>query len=160
MTCVFYHLELTHNSTLSALTGKYTKRQVTTMTEQQKEQAVKLREQGNGYKKIAKALGVNVGSVSIYFKRLREKANATYCLSCKRKLKQTKGHRQKKFCSENCRRYYWKCHRISENQKAFYTQTCKQCGIEFTVYGNPNRKYCCWECYQKSRVNGKEKRNE
>ncbi len=126
------------------------------MTEQIKEQMIKMHEQGKGYKVIARELGINVGSVSIFFRRLEERTNATYCLYCKKKLKQTKGHRQKKFCSEECRRHYWTANRTSGNLKAFYTQTCKQCGVVFTSYGNPNRKYCSWECYQKARINGKE----
>lgn len=126
------------------------------MNEQTKEQVIKLHEQGKGYKKIAKELGLNVGTVSMFFRRLKEKENATYCLYCKRKMKQTKGHRQKKFCSDECRRHYWTENRTSGNRKAFYAQTCKQCGVEFTTYGNPNRKYCCWACYQQSRLKGNE----
>lgn len=128
------------------------------MDEQIKGQMVELHNQGKVYKKIAKEMGLNVGSVSVFFRRLAEKAAATYCLCCNRKLKQTKGHRQKKFCSEECRRHYWKQNRASGNLKAFYTHICKQCGKEFTVYGNPNRKYCCWECYQRSRLKSKEDR--
>lgn len=126
------------------------------MTEQEKKQILVLREQGKGYKAIAKELNLNVGSISLFFKRLQENATATYCLYCQRKLKQTKGHRQKKFCSDECRRHYWTQNRESGNRKAFYTQPCQECGIEFTSYGNPNRKYCCLKCYQRSRLKDKE----
>ncbi len=115
------------------------------MTEQIKEQMVKLHEQGKGYKAIAKELDLNVGSVSIFFKRLREKANATYCLYCHKKLKQTKGHRQKKFCDDKCR-YFWN-KRNPQTDGAFYKGKCECCGAEFVSYGNSKRRYCSRECY-------------
>lgn len=126
------------------------------MTEQLKEQMLMLREQGKGYKAIAKELNMSVGSVSTFFRRLAERNTATFCLYCKHKMHQTRGHRQKKFCSEECRRLYWKQNRASGQLKAFYSQTCTECGTQFTIYGNPNRKYCCWACYQKARLKGKE----
>lgn len=125
------------------------------MTEQEKERMQDLYRQGYGYKKIAKEMGLNVGSVSIYFRRLREKKNATFCKSCGKKLKQTKGHRQKIFCDDNCRRYWWTHHRDEQQKNAWYEYDCKQCGNHFKVYGNKHRVYCSWECYLLAKSGGK-----
>ena len=122
------------------------------MTDQIKEKMIELREQGLGYRKIAQEVGLNVGSVTIFFRRLKEKQNTTFCKYCGRKVEQTKGHRQKIFCDEGCRRHWWCQHRESGCRKAFYTIKCKQCGKTFEVYGNPQRVYCSWECYSVHRI--------
>jgi len=122
------------------------------MTEQQKIKAQTYRNQGYGYGRIAKELNISVSTVSSYFLRLKEKeSRSKLCLCCGKPLKQTKGHRQKKFCGERCRRKWWKGHPESDNRKAFYTLRCRCCGSDFLSYGNKNRKYCSWECYLKAK---------
>lgn len=117
------------------------------MTDEIKARMMELRERGLGYRKIAKEVGLNVGSVTIYFRRLKEKQNATYCKACGKKLKQTKGHRQKIFCDADCRYYWVKHHRYECNLKAYHEFICAWCGKPFTSYGNKKRKYCCRACY-------------
>ena len=61
--------------------------------------------------------------------------------------------RPKKFCSDKCRREWWKAHpeKLHRKDTAIYTMTCARCGKEFTSYGNKNRKYCSHDCYIKAR---------
>lgn len=117
------------------------------MTESQKEQLIELRKQGLGYKSISATTAIPIGTVKSFFLRLANKPEPSFCLMCGIKLRQTKGHRQKKFCSEQCR-YEWRKQNASARQlKAYYTVTCGECGKEFSAYGNNNRKYCCRACY-------------
>ena len=64
-------------------------------------------------------------------------------------MKKAKTGRPRRFCSEACRRAYWKMHReeINKSDKAIYTMECPYCGKIFESYGNKRRKYCCHEHY-------------
>lgn len=120
------------------------------------------RRQGYGYEKICKLINVSKSTVAAYCRRndirpikhakeSRASENGVdenlFCKYCGRELIQSKRGKPKKFCSEACRRSWWKEHEQALNKKAYYLITCKNCNKLFESYGNKNRKYCCHECY-------------
>ncbi len=137
------------------------------MTEVEKQQIHDLRLKGVGYKAIAAVLGKSRDSVRGYCKRngldgdsrvvalnVKEKIkNHLLCSYCGKPIKQKGRGRVRKFCSEFCRRKWWRENPQARNKKdtATYQYTCPHCGKEFSCYGNKKRKYCCHDCYIKSR---------
>ena len=101
------------------------------MTDAQKEQVRYLRCEGLGYGAIATRLGISV----------------VVCRNCGRPLPQSPKRKQRKFCSEACRRAWWKLHPELIHKAAFYPAICAHCGQEFQSYGNRKRKYCSHACY-------------
>ena len=63
------------------------------MTKQQKEIVKQLRSEGKGYGKISEIVKLSKSTISSYCKTLEKEAS--FCLTCSAKLKQTGGHRQK-----------------------------------------------------------------
>jgi len=142
------------------------------MTPAQKEEVYKLRLQGLGYKSIAKELHLSVDAVKGYCKRqhlngpaevvqlnAKEiKANNGLCVRCNNPIRQKKAGRPKRFCSYACRYKWWNENPDKRNPSsdAIYHYTCQQCGKRFNAYGNKRRKYCCHDCYIKSRFWGEE----
>lgn len=133
------------------------------MTEEQKMQVRTLRQQGLGYQAIGTILNLSRDSVRSYCKNhgmhgvatlvklnTQEKIkNGEACGYCAGPLKQNTIGRPKKFCSEKCRREYWKRHR-NEGQRsveATYIYECPYCHKIFEAYGNKHRKYCCHAHY-------------
>lgn len=126
------------------------------MNQEQIEQVEKLRESGMSYGKIAARLGLSVNTVKAHCLRHRirsgpEKAKEQkaigLCPQCGARLVQTRGHRQKRFCSKKCRSAWWNAHPEQINRTAFSTVVCQHCGKEFVKYGNRPRKYCSQACY-------------
>lgn len=132
------------------------------MTEEQKNQIMSLREEGNGYKKIAQVLGISENTVKSYCKRNKMGGVAeptvpvdeVKCLCCGKAVKQNPGRKQKKFCSDRCRMKWWNSHLDQVQKKANYEFICPVCKKPFTSYGNANRKYCSHECYIEDRFGG------
>ena len=137
------------------------------MTDEQQSKIKELRLKGLGYKAIATQIKLTRDVVRNYCKHhglqgdacivalnheLKIKSNIV-CLCCQKPLRQKGRGRKKKFCSETCRRKWWKEHQEARKGKdtAFYTFICAHCGKPFKVYGNQNRKYCCHDCYIKDR---------
>ena len=62
-------------------------------------------------------------------------------------------NKTKMFCSDECRRKWWKENHEQGQRKetAIYKLVCAFCRTEFESYGNKHRKYCCHECYIKDR---------
>ncbi len=146
------------------------------MTDEQKMKIGTLRQKGLGYQAIANILNLSRDSVRSYCKNhglngvamvvnlnAREMIkNHEACAYCAGPLGSYKTGRPKRFCSERCRREYWKVHRLEgmRNQRAVYTYECPYCHKIFEAYGNKNRKYCCHEHYVLDRFGeplGKEK---
>lgn len=123
------------------------------MTDNERQLMIELKKQGKGYKAISKELGISIGTVASFFKRKGEKeaAGICSCKCCGKKFKQTKGHRQRIFCSDDCRRSWWRNNQDKRNLKAYYECTCKKCGKRFVSYGNRNRKFCSFACYNEFR---------
>ncbi|WP_066675402.1 helix-turn-helix domain-containing protein [Clostridium septicum] len=141
------------------------------MTNNEKERIKVLREKGYSYSKIAVDLeisentvkafcrrnnlgGVRVGSVNT---KIEEHIK---CKQCEKELEQSEKGKRKKFCSDKCRRQWWKEHDYCIDRKAYYTLTCSECGNKFKSYGNKNRKYCSHNCYIKKRFGKGDRENE
>lgn len=132
------------------------------MTAEQKQKIQQLRQLGQSYGEIATALSISENTVKSYCRRknigIRRKTverkvteSNTNCKNCGKPLIQgTKGH-PRKFCSEECRRAWWKENDGQYAKKAYYTLVCKECGKKFESYGNKTRKFCGHACYIQSR---------
>ena len=92
------------------------------MTEKQKEKVRTLRLEGAGYKAIAAELKLSLNTVKSYCRRtlligygktvainnLVSVEKGLVCKCCNKKLKHLPGKKRKIFCSDNCRKKYWK----------------------------------------------------
>lgn len=143
------------------------------MTEEIKKQILELRKNGIGYKAIATSLDMSRDSVRSFCKRneligeaklvavnIEEKIkNNEICSNCSKPLKlKTRGTRSKRFCSDVCRRKWWKDNpqeRV-QSESAIYEYVCPHCGREFSCYGNKKRKFCSHNCFIKSTYWGEE----
>lgn len=72
-----------------------------------KEQVIKLRESGLSFGEISKQLGISRSTVSSICQRVKEQEQHR-CKMCGLLLKQTSGHRQRIFCSDKCRKAWWR----------------------------------------------------
>lgn len=136
------------------------------MTETQKEQIWKLRSEGLGYVKIAREIGVSENTVKSFCRRnakaeaktdmihVRKIPQKHFCLQCGTEVEQTAGRKEKKFCSDRCRRKWWNAHPNEVHRRKMHQHKCLACGREFEVYGSSKRKYCSHECYIKARFRG------
>lgn len=137
------------------------------MTEAEKQLIYDLRLKGVGYKAIAAVLGKSRDSIRGFCRRngltgdssvvalnVKEQINNNLlCTCCGKPIKQKGRGRTRKFCSEECRRKWWKENPQARNKSetAIYHYTCPHCGKEFSTYGNKKRKFCSHDCYIKSR---------
>ena len=131
------------------------------MTDMQKEKIRYLRCEGLGYKAIASRLDVSENTVKGFCRREGLNGDISHlisvCRHCGGALKQST--KPKKFCSDKCRRAWWKEHPFLSERRAYYSLTCAHCGKAFESYGNKNRKYCDHACYIAARF-GKEGSHE
>ena len=109
------------------------------MTELQAEQIRKMRTQGVGYRAIASVVGLSRdivrnycrshgmdGYASAFTKNIQEQMMlGKACLYCGAELIQPSTGRPKKFCSDKCRREWWKAHpeKLHRKDTAIYTMT-------------------------------------
>ena len=137
------------------------------MTDSQRAMIRQLRLDGVGYKGIAAQLNLSRDVVRNFCKKNGlegdgvvvdlnfevKKQTGVLCMNCAKPLGKTKRGRAKRFCSEPCRRSWWKENPDKKTMKAsaMYKMVCPCCGQEFISYGNKNRKYCSHECYIKDR---------
>jgi endogenous inhibitor of DNA gyrase (YacG/DUF329 family) len=127
------------------------------MTNSQKTEINRLRNNGKSYSDIADALGLTAGAVKSFC--IRNKGGGQQqtvgrprilCEQCKKPMKETaQAHRR--FCSDTCRMEWWHKHPGKLNKKAIYDFTCPACHKKFSAYGNSKRKYCSRKCYGKSK---------
>jgi len=128
------------------------------LSKEQIQQILDLRKRGYGYKSISGILQINKDVVRNLCKKHgligympivegdieKPKIECQNC-GCEINTENHKG-RIPKFCSEECRRNWWKENEDKKNKMAWYTFTCNNCGKEFKVYGNKKRKYCSVKC--------------
>lgn len=138
--------------------------EVVLMTDEQKKLITRLRQEGCGYTAIAKKMELSRDTVRSFCRRnglsgdmtgeKEEQYPPRRCRQCGNVLSQTKGVKQRIFCSRACREKWWKEHPEQVKQKAVYSFTCACCGKPFTAYGNSKQKYCSHECYIRKRFKG------
>lgn len=132
------------------------------MTKDQKQKIQQMRHEGSSYLQIALALDISENTIKSYCRRnnlnisSRNKLQTVkethkICMQCGKPLTHgTKGY-PKKFCTEECRRIWWKSNDKQHVKKAWYNLKCAGCGKEFKSYGNRNRKFCTHACYIRKR---------
>ena len=121
------------------------------MTENDKKIILQMRKRGLSYGSIAKQLNLNENTIKTFFRRGSFKQIGLSCLLCGNDLLPTLKGRKRKFCSEECRRQWWKTHEELKNRKTFYTIICAYCGKTFESYGNKKKRYCNHACYINAR---------
>jgi len=128
------------------------------MTNDQKEKIKQMRQEGKSYLQIILSLGINENTVKAHCRRNNlgsnicvkpktEKNRYTSCKHCGKSLTHGTKGQPKKFCSDECRRLWWKANDSEYVRKAYYTISCAGCGKKFESYGNKNRKFCDHACY-------------
>ncbi len=135
------------------------------MTNEQKERITAMRQDGIGYKRIAKAIELPLSTVQSFCRRANVTASETavydeyHCRQCGKVLIQANNAKRRKFCSEECRVKWWTLHPCSKNgnTKSNRTAICTNCGRPFTAYGKGIRKYCSHACYVEARFGGGER---
>jgi hypothetical protein len=137
------------------------------MTREQETLIRQLRMKGTGYKAIATQVGLSRDIVRNFCRsnqmggfgeatklNLKEQmGDGKACVYCGKEIKQPSTGRPKRFCSDKCRRQWWKAnpHLIRRKDTALYHGICERCGKKFVSYGNQSRKYCSHNCYIKVR---------
>lgn len=129
------------------------------MTESQKTQIRKMRNEGYGYIRIANALGLSENTVKSYCRRnslagqviVKETETKDKCRQCGKKLIQVQGRKPRTFCSDECRIVYWKLNAEKMRHLKKIHISCAECGASFYDYARNNRKFCSHECYVKNR---------
>jgi len=108
----------------------------------------KYRSEGMGYKRISALMGISPNTVKAYFRRHSEQTDRHCCPVCGKVVKQPERTRKKKYCSDECRKLWWK-----ENQallkRTQAVKICLQCGKEYSTH-KKGQKYCSRECYAAS----------
>lgn len=117
-------------------------------------QIEELRRQGLGYRQIAERLNLSVSKMR-YYCRSRPAPTPMdmvfgLCLYCGKPLEHTPRHKKKKFCTEKCRRAWWKEHPKEINRKKELVCTCEFCGKEFPT-ARDDAHFCSRYCYALSR---------
>ena len=133
------------------------------MTEQNKADVNRLRLAGHSYTQIAEILHLSRNTVKsvcqrcgIQLEGILEVANeASICQNCGIKIVQTEKRKHRNFCSDSCRRAWWKAHRDSGKKKTAVQVRCASCGRMFEDYTRNHRKYCCHGCYIRDRFGEK-----
>ena len=125
-----------------------TTEEVRKMNSTERQKIDDLRKQGYGYGKISKQLGISKSTISSYCKG---SSDSTRCPVCGKKIKIIGGHRKRRYCSDSCRKEYWRLNKdkISRNPTCRYS--CFYCHREFYDYKSKNPKFCSLSCYFKSR---------
>lgn len=78
------------------------------MTEAQKQEILRLRDQGFTFTEIAEKQGLNRSTVKSFVGRYEKKFSIERkCLTCGGNIEQKPKTKTKKFCSDRCRNYYW-----------------------------------------------------
>lgn len=108
-----------------------------------------MRQEGRSQMQIAATLGIPYNTVKSYcrrnniipmqngstktisYKSIETAGGQTDCRNCGKPLIQALKGQPKKFCSEGCRRIWWKSNEIQSSRKAYYNLTCLGCNKVF-----------------------------
>ena len=126
-----------------------------------REQARLLREKGMSLRKTAAMTGLTKDIVRNISRKIDAAADddtledrirdGQACAYCGGDMEQHGGSgRPRRFCSERCRRQYWRLHRPEQKRKEdkLFLRTCAYCAKTFQIYGKNDRTYCCREHYR------------
>ena len=133
------------------------------MTEQDKTLLTGYRQQGKGCTEIARLLGVSVNTVKSYCRRngigAEQKPSTKTlpvkkgtCKQCGAEIEQVAHHRERQFCSDQCRMRWWHTHR--SGSRSAVEHVCPECRRTFMT--DRVQKYCSHECYILSRFGRKD----
>ena len=126
------------------------------MTARQKEQITAMRLRGDSHTAIADALGLSRNTVkSFCLRNLRPEphevqsvpVSSGVCAQCGKGFTLYPGHRQRRFCSDQCRMVWWNAHRDLLKSNTMVEHTCACCGKHFMSYERQRRRYCSHGCY-------------
>lgn len=153
---IFFASIVLNNSRSVLLLLKTNFQEVSIMTDEQKQQIIALRRDGEGYGRIAAQLQISINTVKSFCRRhsLAASTAGAVCEQCGKPIEQNPGRKRKRFCCDVCRNKWWNAHLELVKRKAVYTYTCPACGKKFTVYGNSHRKFCSHACYIAYRFGG------
>ena len=78
------------------------------------------------------------------------------CSYCGRPITVLSG-RKRLYCSEDCRRAWWREHSDEgvPKKESLQIKYCAYCGKKFTTWGERQQKYCSHQCYVKARFGKK-----
>lgn len=110
------------------------------LTEVQKREILKLKNEGKGYKSISKIMGISASTIAYVLK----KESLVYrCEFCGKEYEKKPGTRSRRFCSHICRSKWWKRNKCLDD-------ICLECGALFKHSPSDKKKFCSRECFQKN----------
>ena len=126
------------------------------MTEAQKKMIREYRLKGVGYRAIGSRLGIPRDTVRDYCKQhglfgsaevaalnaAERMGKREACAYCFKPIQQKETGQPRKFCSEQCRKKWWKEHPEAKKKRAYYQSRCRFCGKSFVAFGARKRTYC------------------
>ena len=137
------------------------------MRPEMEKQIINLRLKGLGYKAIAVVIGSSKENVRYFCKTHGLDGNAELvklnfeehkkhpetCKFCGGKITRVPHSGKKLYCSDECRRAWWKEHpgEANHSKEATYKCECSYCKRVFYSYGNKDRKYCSHDGYIQDR---------
>ena len=133
------------------------------MTQKEREEVHRLRLEGKSYTQIAGIVRLSRNTVKSICQRLgiqpsettEEKPDSAHCKQCGVVLVQNATGKRKQFCSDLCRRVWWKEHQDKRIMKSAVNVKCAFCGRDFKDYQKNRRKYCCHACFIRARFGDK-----
>ena len=133
------------------------------MTQKDREEILRLRFEGKSYTQIADSLRISRNTVKSICQRLgiqpaevaEENHDADHCKRCGAILVQNTTGKRKQFCSDLCRRTWWKQHQDNRSLKSATKAKCAFCDHVFEDYEKNHRKYCRHACYIHARFGDK-----
>ena len=115
------------------------------MRDEDKKRIEDMRSIGMSYAKIGDVLGLSINTIKSHCRR--HDIYKVLCRNCGKQLEIVPKQKARIFCSDWCRRTWWKTNRDRMRRKAVYHLHCETCGRHFESYGNSKRKYCSHTCY-------------
>lgn len=129
------------------------------MTERERNLITAMRRSGRSYQEISSALMIDKDAVRSFCRTRSIEPDAdsmrSFCPECGKELTPSSKGRTRRFCSDKCRRSWWKRNRSKEHRSEKTTRraVCLNCGKEFSSYAD-GRKFCSHKCYIAYRFGG------
>lgn len=138
------------------------------MTQKERDEILRLRFDGKSYTQISDNLRISRNTVKSICLRMGiqpaetegENHDTAHCKQCGVVLVRNATGKRKQFCSDLCRRAWWKQHQDNRSLKSASKAKCNFCGRVFEDYVKNHRKYCCHGCYIRDRFGEKKPRDK